>query len=150
MSQLANPCNARANSGNARNRGRLHIPLTPRAERGNARGMLIYKIFRADEWQAYQKAGRTNGAPIDVTDGYIHFSTAEQVVETAAKHFAGADGLMIVAFDSIALGDDLRWEPSRGGALFPHLYRALDASDVIWAKPYPLGPEGHVLPAEVQ
>jgi uncharacterized protein (DUF952 family) len=112
--------------------------------------MLIYKIFRAAEWQAYQSDGRTDGAPIDVTDGFIHFSTAGQVAETAAKHFAGEDGLMIVAFDSDALGDALKWEPSRGGALFPHLYRPLDASDVVWAKPYPLGPEGHVLPPEVQ
>jgi uncharacterized protein (DUF952 family) len=111
--------------------------------------MLIYKIFRAPEWAAYQADGRTEGAPIDVADGFIHFSTAEQVAETAAKHFAGEDGLMIVAFDSDALGDKLVWEPSRGGALFPHLYRRLDATDVVWAKPYPLGPEGHVLPPEV-
>lgn len=112
--------------------------------------MLIYKIFRADEWQSYQDAGETDGAPIDVTDGYIHFSTADQVAETAAKHFANEDGLMIVAFDTEALGDTLRWEPSRGGALFPHLYRKLDATDVVWAKPYPLGDTGHELPADVR
>lgn len=112
--------------------------------------MLIYKIFRADEWQSYQDAGETDGAPIDVTDGYIHFSTADQVAETAAKHFANEDGLMIVAFDTEALGDTLRWEPSRGGALFPHLYRKLDATDVVWAKPYPLGDSGHELPADVR
>ncbi|EAQ15021.1 MULTISPECIES: DUF952 domain-containing protein [Maritimibacter] len=112
--------------------------------------MLIYKIFRADEWQSYQDAGETDGAPIDVTDGYIHFSTADQVAETAAKHFANEDGLMIVAFDTEALGDTLRWEPSRGGALFPHLYRKLDATDVVWAKPYPLGETGHELPADVR
>lgn len=112
--------------------------------------MLIYKIFRADEWQSYQDAGETDGAPIDVTDGYIHFSTADQVAETAAKHFANEDGLMIVAFDTEALGDTLRWEPSRGGALFPHLYRKLDATDVVWVKPYPLGETGHELPADVR
>ncbi|WP_138422664.1 DUF952 domain-containing protein [Maritimibacter alexandrii] len=112
--------------------------------------MLIYKIFRADEWQSYQDAGETDGAPIDVTDGYIHFSTADQVAETAAKHFANEDGLMIVAFNTEALGDTLRWEPSRGGALFPHLYRKLDATDVVWAKPYPLGETGHELPADVR
>lgn len=112
--------------------------------------MLIYKIFRADEWQSYQDAGETDGAPIDVTDGYIHFSTADQVAETAAKHFANEDGLMIVAFDTEALGDTLRWESSRGGALFPHLYRKLDATDVVWAKPYPLGETGHELPADVR
>jgi uncharacterized protein (DUF952 family) len=111
--------------------------------------MLIYKILRADEWAAFEAGGRTDGAPIDLSDGYIHFSTAAQVAETAAKHFAGEDGLMIVACDADALGDALKWEPSRGGALFPHLYRPLDATDVVWAKPFPQGPDGHVLPAEV-
>ncbi|MAM60709.1 DUF952 domain-containing protein [Maritimibacter sp. UBA3975] len=112
--------------------------------------MLIYKILRAEEWAAFEAAGRTEGAPIDLADGYIHFSTAGQVAETAAKHFAREEGLMIVAVETDALGDALEWEPSRGGALFPHLYRSLDATDVVWAKPYPLGPEGHVLPAEVK
>ena len=98
----------------------------------------IYKIFRADEYAAFLSDGRTEGAPIDVADGYVHFSTAEQAAETAAKHFAGEDGLMLLCLNSDALGEDLRWEPSRGGALFPHLYRELRAADVLWARDLPL------------
>ncbi|KAJ55228.1 hypothetical protein ACMU_15850 [Actibacterium mucosum KCTC 23349] len=108
--------------------------------------MLIYKIFRADEWQAFQSNGRTDGAPVDLADGFIHFSTAEQVVETAAKHFAEATGLVLVAFEAEALGDALKWEPSRGGALFPHLYRALSLDEVVWDKSLPLGATGHIFP----
>lgn len=108
--------------------------------------MLIYKIFRADEQAAFEAEGETVGAPVDVTDGYIHISTAEQVKGTAAKHFVGADGLFLVAIESDRLGDDLKWEVSRGGALFPHLYRKLRTSDVVWTQPLPLGPEGHVFP----
>jgi len=111
--------------------------------------MLIYKIFRAAEWAAFEAAGQTLGAPIDITDGYIHFSTAAQVAETAAKHFAGEDGLVLCALDAGSLGPELRWEPSRGGQLFPHLYRELDATDLLWTKPYPLGPDGHILPEAV-
>ena len=76
--------------------------------------MLIYKIFRADEWAALQAQGETLGAPIDLADGYIHFSTAAQAAETAAKHFAGAEGLYLIACDGEALGDALKWEVSRG------------------------------------
>lgn len=111
--------------------------------------MLIFKIFRRPEWQAFHEAGETLGAPVDLADGYIHFSTAAQVTETAAKHFAGEDGLMILALDSDALTADLRWEPSRGGQLFPHLYRAMRLSDVLWARPCTLGPKGHVMPEGV-
>lgn len=103
----------------------------------------IYKIFRKDEFDAFETAGETWGAPIDVADGFVHFSTAEQVAETAAKHFAGESDLKLLALDSGLLGDALRWEPSRGGALFPHLYRKLVAADVIWARDLPLGPKGH-------
>ena len=85
--------------------------------------MLIYKIFRADEWAVLQAQGATDGAPIDVADGFVHFSTAEQAAETAAKHFAGVEGLVLLACDADAMGNDLKWEVSRGGALFPHLYR---------------------------
>ncbi|MEO0914005.1 MAG: DUF952 domain-containing protein [Pseudomonadota bacterium] len=99
--------------------------------------MLIYKIFRAAEWAAFEARGESAGAPIDLADGYIHLSTAEQVEETAAKHFTGEDGLMLLALESEAL-DPLKWEPSRGGALFPHLYRVLLKADVAWAKPLPL------------
>jgi uncharacterized protein (DUF952 family) len=108
--------------------------------------MLIYKIFRADEWAELQSQSVTKGAPIDIADGYVHFSTAEQARETAAKHFAGEDGLILLALDSDALGDDLKWEPSRGGALFPHLYRELRLSDVLWDKPLPIVDGIHQFP----
>lgn len=108
--------------------------------------MLIYKILRADEWSALEARGQTPGAPIDVADGYVHFSTAEQARETAAKHFAGEDGLHLLAYDSEALGDAMKWEPSRGGQLFPHLYAPLRLADMLWRKDLPLGPDGHVFP----
>ncbi len=108
--------------------------------------MLIYKIFRADEWADLQAKGATQGAPIDLSDGYIHFSTAEQAAETAAKHFAGEQDLMLLALDADRLGEALKWEPSRGGALFPHLYRALRLDEVLWAKPLPLKDGTHHFP----
>lgn len=108
--------------------------------------MLIYKIFRRPEWDALCTAGQTSGAPIDIADGYIHFSTAAQVMETAAKHFATESDLVLVALEAEALGADLRWEPSRGGALFPHLYRPLRMTDVVWDKSLPLGRTGHIFP----
>jgi uncharacterized protein (DUF952 family) len=111
--------------------------------------MLIYKILRTDEWAALQAQGQTDGAPIDVSDGFIHFSTAEQVRETAAKHFAGAEGLLLLAFEADALGETLRWEESRGGALFPHLYGPLRKSDVIWVKDLPLDGGAHVFPDDL-
>lgn len=109
--------------------------------------MLIYKIFRAPEWAAFDATGETMGAPVDLADGFIHFSTAAQVAETAAKHFAGAAGLVLVAVEADALGDTLKWEPSRGGALFPHLFAPLSRAAVLWSAPLPLGPDGaHVFP----
>ncbi len=96
--------------------------------------MAIYKIFHADEWARLLHDGETPGAPIDVTDGYVHFSTAEQLAKTLELHFAGATGLMILSVDEVSLGDALKWEPSRGGALFPHLYRNLRLTDVTWAR----------------
>ncbi|OBY28184.1 DUF952 domain-containing protein [Leisingera sp. JC1] len=111
--------------------------------------MLIYKIFRADEWAALQAAGATPGAPIDVADGYVHFSTATQAAETAAKHFAGAEGLTLLACNADAMGDDLKWEVSRGGAEFPHLYRNIRMSDVVWTKPLPLVEGVHQFPEEM-
>ncbi len=110
---------------------------------------MIYKILRSDEWAALQAQGETAGAPIDVADGYVHFSTAEQVRETATKHFAGADGLMLLAYDERTMSGDLRWEPSRGGALFPHLYGPLRLADVLWAKPLPLESGSHVFPDDL-
>ncbi|MEM9141001.1 MAG: DUF952 domain-containing protein [Pseudomonadota bacterium] len=111
--------------------------------------MLIYKILTTPEWQHLQEAGETQGAPIDVADGFVHFSTADQAQETAAKHFAGQEGLWLLALDAEGLGPALAWEPSRGGALFPHLYAPLRLQDVIWSKPLPLGAEGHIFPAEM-
>ncbi|MBY6065968.1 DUF952 domain-containing protein [Leisingera aquaemixtae] len=111
--------------------------------------MLIYKIFRADEWAALQAAGETRGAPIDVADGYVHFSTASQAAETAAKHFADAEGLTLLACDADAMGADLKWEVSRGGAEFPHLYRMIRMADVVWAKPLPLVEGTHQFPEEM-
>ena len=111
--------------------------------------MLIYKIFRADEWAALQAQGETLGAPIDIADGYVHFSTAAQARETAAKCFAGEDGLTLLALDAGSLGEALAWEPSRGGALFPHLYRALRLGDAIWHKPLPLVDGTHHFPPEM-
>lgn len=110
--------------------------------------MLIFKILTADQWQQFEHDGVFEGAPIDRADGYVHFSTADQVRETAAKHFAGRADLMLVACDPESLDDALRWEPSRGGALFPHLYREMLLAEVLWAKPLPLGPTGHQFPPE--
>ena len=109
--------------------------------------MLIFKIFRTDEWAALRRDGETTGAPIDVTDGYVHFSTATQAAETAAKHFKGEDGLFLLAVETEPLGDDLKWEMSRGDQLFPHLYRKLKLSDVSWAQPLPLVDGAHQFPA---
>ena len=107
----------------------------------------IYKICPAALWEAAVDAGRFTGAGIDRTDGYIHFSTAAQLAETAAKHFAGQSDLVLVAVDAAALGGDLRWEPARGGALFPHLYRPLPLGAVRSVAPLPLGADGrHRLP----
>ena len=86
----------------------------------------IYKILGQDAWESAVAAGRFDGAAIDLEDGYIHFSTAAQAQETAAKHFAGHAGLVVAAFDAEDLGGRLKWEPSRGGQLFPHLYGPLD------------------------
>lgn len=111
------------------------------------RAKTIYKICDAATWRTAELVGDFAGAPIDLTDGYIHFSTANQVEETAAKHFAGQRDLVLVAVDADALGPALKWEPSRGGALFPHLYGTLPLTAVRWIKPLPLGPDGrHVFP----
>ncbi|MCC4243933.1 DUF952 domain-containing protein [Stappia indica] len=108
---------------------------------------LIYKISPGKDWQQAEARGRFSGAPVDLADGFIHFSAADQVRETAAKHFAGQEGLVLVAIEAEALGEDLKWEPSRGGALFPHLYGELDMSAVRWVRELPLGADGvHLFP----
>ena len=108
---------------------------------------IIYKIVPTTLWQDALKSGEFKGAPVDHADGFIHFSTAAQAVETAARHFAGQDGLLLVAIDGEKLGDALVYEPSRGGDLFPHLYGVLPLSAVIWEKPLPRGSAGrHIFP----
>lgn len=86
---------------------------------------------------------------MDLADGFIHFSTAAQAAETAAKHFAGEHDLWLVAFDSDRMGEALRWEPSRGGQLFPHLYRTLGRDEALWARPLPLEDGRHVFPEDM-
>ena len=107
----------------------------------------LYKILPATLWREAEKAGRFAGSEVDIKDGFIHFSTAAQVAETAAKHFAGARDLVLVRVDATRLGAALKWEPSRGGALFPHLYGDLDLAAVRQVDALPLGPDGrHVFP----
>ncbi|MFC3694848.1 DUF952 domain-containing protein [Chenggangzhangella methanolivorans] len=109
----------------------------------------IYKIAPAALWEAAARAGTFDGAPVDLADGYIHFSTADQLGETAAKHFADQNDLVLIAVATAPLGDALKWEPSRGGALFPHLYAPLPTSAAIWVRALPLGEDGrHIFPSE--
>jgi len=107
----------------------------------------IYKICPAALWRDAERAGAFRGSPADLRDGFVHFSTAAQLVETAEKHFAGERDLVLVAVDVAVLGDALKWEPSRGGALFPHLYGDLPLSAVLRVDPVPVGPGGrHLFP----
>ena len=107
----------------------------------------IYKIVPAALWREAEREGIFRGSDVDRRDGFIHFSSAAQAVETAAKHFAGQSDLLLVRVDSAALGAALKWEPSRGGALFPHLYGDLDLGAVRRVDPLPLGPQGHMFPS---
>jgi uncharacterized protein (DUF952 family) len=91
---------------------------------------VVFKLIDRRSWRAADAAGTFLGSAADARDGFIHFSTAAQVRETAARHFAGHRDLLLVAVETAALGDALRWEPSRGGDLFPHLYGALPLSAV--------------------
>jgi uncharacterized protein (DUF952 family) len=107
----------------------------------------IYKILPAAMWAQAVAGGVFTGSPVDMADGFIHFSTAEQVRETAAKHFAGQRDLVLVAIAIEQIGQPLRWELSRGGALFPHLYTPLPVSAALWAVPLPVDEDGrHVFP----
>lgn len=112
--------------------------------------MFIYKILRAAEWAEFKINGATHGSPVDITDGFIHFSTAAQLGETARRHFGGETGLMVVCIEAGLLGSGLVWEVSRGNALFPHMYSPLHFADIGWARPMLAGPGGHVLPDGVQ
>lgn len=109
----------------------------PPPERKHSLVATIYKICERAQWLAAEAAGIFRGSGVDERDGFIHFSTASQLAETAAKHFAGQSDLMLLAIDAQGLGDKLKWEPSRGGDLFPHLYAALPLAAVRWALPLP-------------
>lgn len=111
---------------------------------------LVFKIVTQADWRAAEAAGRFDGSPDDRRDGFVHLSARDQVAATAAKHFAGAADLLLAACDPARLGDALRWETSRGGALFPHLYGPLPVDAVEWIEPLPLGPDGiHIVPARL-
>jgi uncharacterized protein (DUF952 family) len=108
---------------------------------------VIYHICRREEWEAAERAGAYHGSSQDKGDGFIHFSSAAQVKASAAKHRAGQTGLVLLAVDADRLGPALKWETSRGGALFPHLYGALPAAAVLSVHDLPLGADGlHVFP----
>lgn len=107
----------------------------------------IYKICTAAEWARAQSDGKYAGSAVDFADGYIHFSTAGQVAATAARHFNGMAGLVLVAVRANDLGSALKWETARDGALFPHLYGTLPLNAVVWAKPLQLDDDGrHMIP----
>jgi uncharacterized protein (DUF952 family) len=109
---------------------------------------VIYKIVPEALWRMAEADARFTGSPVDARDGYIHFSTAAQAPETASRHFAGATDLLLVAVTIDALGDGLRWEVSRHGQLFPHLYADLPLTAVRWVRPLPLADDGrHAFPA---
>ena len=103
---------------------------------------LIFKIVGAEEWRAAEADGVFRGSAVDLADGYMHFSTADQASATAAKWYAGRSDLRLIAADAEALGEALRWETARGGALFPHLYAALSMSAVRWRRDLPIGDDG--------
>jgi uncharacterized protein (DUF952 family) len=110
----------------------------------------IYKIVTGTAWIEAEKAGLFKGSADDLRDGFVHFSAAHQVRETAARHFRGQKGLMLVAADARALAEALKWEVSRGGDKFPHLYGALPMGAVLWKVKLPLGPDGrHIFPDEI-
>ena len=107
----------------------------------------IYKICADALWRQAEREGMFRGASVDVSDGFIHFSSAAQVRATAAEYFAGVENLLLIAVNADALGEALRWEVSRGGELFPHLYGDLPLAAVRWVKPLPLGTDQrHIFP----
>jgi len=117
------------------------------ANAGPNREAMIFHVCRRTEWRDALRKGAYAGSSQDVADGFIHFSNAEQVRGSVAKHRRGQDGLVILAVDDSRLGDALKWEPSRGGALFPHLYGDLDPDAVVGVSDLPLGPDGaHAFP----
>ena len=109
---------------------------------------ILYKIIDAAAWGEAVAGGRFSGAAIDLRDGYIHLSTSVQAKETARLHFAGVSNLLLVAIDEHTLAQDLKWEPSRGGQLFPHVYGVIDPSQILWTKALPWDGAVHVFPSE--
>jgi uncharacterized protein (DUF952 family) len=108
---------------------------------------MVYHMCPAEAWEAAKQSGVYRGTEDDCRDGFIHFSTAEQIAESARRHRAGQNGLLLIAVEDMRLGCRLRWEPSRGGDLFPHLYGALDPAEAASVRPLPLGLDGeHVFP----
>jgi uncharacterized protein (DUF952 family) len=108
---------------------------------------MIYHMCPAETWNAAVRDGSYSGSEDDRRDGFLHFSTAAEIAESARRHRAGQRGLVLVAVDPVRLGDRLRWERSRGGALFPHLYGPLFPGEAATVAPLPLGPDGdHVFP----
>ncbi|MET7301617.1 DUF952 domain-containing protein [Embleya sp. NPDC005575] len=112
----------------------------------------VYKLVGTDEWATAMRRGTFEGSGIDLVDGYVHLSTGAQVAETARRHFAGRAALTLVAVDPGALGPTLRWEPSRGGDLFPHVYGAVEPAAVCWAEPLelPATPDGDTVAEAVR
>lgn len=122
-------------------------PPPPEGANRRMKTDVVYKIVPRPLWAEAEHTGVFHGSPVDLADGFIHFSSVAQVAETANRHFAGMDDLLLVAVDAGGLGAALRYEPSRGGALFPHLYAPLTIDRVRWVKPLPLGADGrHVFP----
>ncbi len=98
--------------------------------------MIVYKILTDEQHAELERSGIVPLVPVDATDGYVHLSTGAQVGETAARHFSTHETLWMLAYDAGALGPALKWEPSRGGALFPHLYGRLDATSALWCRSF--------------
>lgn len=110
----------------------------------SAHPAVAYKVLTADQMAALEGDGSFAGAPVDLADGYIHLSTAAQLDETVTKHFAGQGNLHVAAVDLLFLGDAVKWEPSRGGALFPHIYATLPLSAVLAHGPLERGEDGRI------
>lgn len=110
--------------------------------------LFAFKLLRPEEWTQWRESGHFEGSPVDLADGYIHLSTRDQVRETAAKWFADVDPAILVMVDLAPLGGTVRWEPSRGGALFPHVYGNIPSSAVAGHSKLRLGADGtHIFPA---
>jgi uncharacterized protein (DUF952 family) len=111
---------------------------------------VLYKIIDVAAWGRAEDEGVFKGAAIDLSDGYIHLSTGAQAKETARLHFAGVESLLLVAIDESVVANRLKWEASRGGQLFPHVYGVIDPAQILWARPLPWDGAAHVFPAEFQ